>query len=467
MSAASSGSVQAASTAQLLATLSARASSPVPGGSDGKDSFAAHLQQQSAPPATTTPVRNPAVREGGGGGSQPSTGHGSDNRTAHPTSDTLRRSPAPPAATQASGSNTRKAADANQAQAADGDDDAVKASDDDSAASDGTQAAADGSDKVKAKSDDDADTSDSGKDDTAAAEGSAAASATPSDPNAGAAQPAAWLLALLSAGQAAPAPTPVSSPARTTAASAATTAIDGDGPAAGSLQGLFSSLATAAGQSAGQSAGQAAAQSGNGGGAGQNGAAALALLSGAAGAAAPADPGLLQALGHNAATRFENLLRGEVVPVPTATPLPSANTPLALHTPGWVDQLGTQVQLLLNDGTHEARIELNPKDLGSIQIHIKVGSDGADVRFAAAHPEARQALETSLPRLRELFAADGLALAQAQVGSQFQQHQGQRSFAQSQATPGGDGGDGDEAETAPATLAPVRVARLSLVDHYA
>jgi flagellar hook-length control protein FliK len=53
--------------------------------------------------------------------------------------------------------------------------------------------------------------------------------------------------------------------------------------------------------------------------------------------------------------------------------------------------------------------------LGPVEVRIDVRDGATSVWFGAAHPDTRSALEQSLPRLRELFAASGLLLADAGV----------------------------------------------------
>ena len=51
-------------------------------------------------------------------------------------------------------------------------------------------------------------------------------------------------------------------------------------------------------------------------------------------------------------------------------------------------------------------------------MKISVHQNAASVWFSAAQPDTRSALEQALPRLRELFSAQGLNLAQAGVSDQ-------------------------------------------------
>jgi flagellar hook-length control protein FliK len=61
---------------------------------------------------------------------------------------------------------------------------------------------------------------------------------------------------------------------------------------------------------------------------------------------------------------------------------------------------------------------VTPGQLGPVEVKISMQKDAASVWFTAAQPETRAALEAALPRLRDLFSAQGLNLAQAGVSDQ-------------------------------------------------
>ena len=84
-----------------------------------------------------------------------------------------------------------------------------------------------------------------------------------------------------------------------------------------------------------------------------------------------------------------------------------------------------------------------------MQIRIQVDEDGtAQVMFSAHHAQTRDALESAIPRLRDMFAEQGLSLMQANVDSGRSTF-AQRDFASSLAT--WRNWDGDEPDPAAAT----------------
>ena len=96
-------------------------------------------------------------------------------------------------------------------------------------------------------------------------------------------------------------------------------------------------------------------------------------------------------------------------------------------TPAWDQQLGQKVIFMAAGGEQSATMELNPPDLGPLQVVLSVNKDQATAAFTSAAPEVRQALEAALPKLREMMGEAGIALANATVSSGAeQQAAGQR-----------------------------------------
>src|SRR5437868_735552 len=104
--------------------------------------------------------------------------------------------------------------------------------------------------------------------------------------------------------------------------------------------------------------------------------------------------------------------------VPVATGGDASST-RALHQPvgssAWADELGTRMTLMASRGQHSASLRLSPEHLGPLEVRIAVRDDQASVWFGAAHADTRAAIEQALPRLRELFASQGLSLTDAGV----------------------------------------------------
>ncbi|MFZ2973798.1 MAG: flagellar hook-length control protein FliK [Ferribacterium limneticum] len=102
----------------------------------------------------------------------------------------------------------------------------------------------------------------------------------------------------------------------------------------------------------------------------------------------------------------------------TQQTLPPAITS-AINSPNWTQDFGSRVVWLAKNDQQVAQININPPQLGPIQITISINGDQTTAAFASSHPEVRQAIQDSLPQLREMFANAGISLGQANVGSQL------------------------------------------------
>jgi flagellar hook-length control protein FliK len=127
-------------------------------------------------------------------------------------------------------------------------------------------------------------------------------------------------------------------------------------------------------------------------------------------------------------------------------------------TPAWADEIGARVVMMTESGNHTASLKLSPEHLGPLEINITVHDDKASVWFGAAHADTRAAIETALPRLREMFASQGLSLADAGV---FREPPREQPVVKNSTT---SAGQGDATEEVAAISSR---ARLGLVDAYA
>jgi flagellar hook-length control protein FliK len=81
----------------------------------------------------------------------------------------------------------------------------------------------------------------------------------------------------------------------------------------------------------------------------------------------------------------------------------------------WTDELGGQLTWMTQRGLESGSLRVSPEHLGPVEVKISVQNGDASVWFGASHPDTRAALEQALPRLREMFASQGLALTDSGV----------------------------------------------------
>lgn len=98
--------------------------------------------------------------------------------------------------------------------------------------------------------------------------------------------------------------------------------------------------------------------------------------------------------------------------------------PLNLGQNAWETNLGSRLQMLVGQNVQSAEIRLDPPELGALDIKIKVTNDVATVNISSSHTQVREALETAIPRLREMFEESGLSLGDVNVRQEsFSQHE--------------------------------------------
>ena len=85
--------------------------------------------------------------------------------------------------------------------------------------------------------------------------------------------------------------------------------------------------------------------------------------------------------------------------------------------PALVKDLQQQFASLQEGDARTVELRLDPPELGRVTVRISIVGDEARVVFAAAQGGARELLETTLPRLREMFEEAGLTLGEAEVDS--------------------------------------------------
>ncbi|MGE8219327.1 MAG: flagellar hook-length control protein FliK [Stenotrophomonas acidaminiphila] len=186
------------------------------------------------------------------------------------------------------------------------------------------------------------------------------------------------------------------------------------------------------------------------------------VLPGAPAGNAPAatDPGAGAAL-------FGPLLQNlasvaEARPAPAFPPALSA--PVDMQAADFDDAIGARVGWLADQKIGHAHIRVTPNDLGPVEVKLQLDGDRVHATFSSAHAEVRQALESGLPRLREMLGEQGLQLAQADVGHR----QSEPGSSNTGGSGTGTGHDGEPGEAGALTGRDVRPLRLrGLLDAYA
>ncbi len=89
-------------------------------------------------------------------------------------------------------------------------------------------------------------------------------------------------------------------------------------------------------------------------------------------------------------------------------------------------ELGARVMLMAGQKWQEAEIQLEPQGMGKIRVQLSIDQEQqTNVQFMVQHSQAKEALDQSLPRLREILTQNGLQPGQTQVQHQAANNSGQ------------------------------------------
>ncbi|MED7668580.1 flagellar hook-length control protein FliK [Pseudomonas moraviensis subsp. stanleyae] len=162
----------------------------------------------------------------------------------------------------------------------------------------------------------------------------------------------------------------------------------------------------------------------------------------------------------------------------TANALP-VNQPIAMHQSGWTEEVVNRVMYLSSVNLKAADIQLQPAELGRLDIRVNMVPDQqTQVTFMSAHPSVREALDSQMHRLRDMFNQQGMGQVDVNVSDQNRGWQGQQGQEQAQQGQSGRtsaaGGrlDSADEELAQPTVAEVAAQTTSVigssaVDYYA
>lgn len=142
-------------------------------------------------------------------------------------------------------------------------------------------------------------------------------------------------------------------------------------------------------------------------------------------------------------------------------------TPLRLNA-HFQEGLMQRFQFMLGTEVQQARVIIDPPQLGPLDLRVAIQGGEAQVQMTAQQAATRDLLEQSLPRLREMFAEAGLQLTDADIRQGHQGAHNGADDARSAGTAGVFGQEGDAVGEDPALPVVVRqVEGYGLLDVYA
>jgi flagellar hook-length control protein FliK len=145
--------------------------------------------------------------------------------------------------------------------------------------------------------------------------------------------------------------------------------------------------------------------------------------------------------------------------------------PVPMQQGGWSEAVVDRVMLMSSQNLRSAEIQLDPAELGRLEVRISVNQEQTQVTFASPNAGVREALDAQMHRLREMFAQQGMNLLDVNVSDQSLNRgwQGQEGDGNGRGGSGRDGLAADEEllQHPVDTRGGTPIAARGLVDYYA
>ncbi|WP_028886513.1 flagellar hook-length control protein FliK [Teredinibacter turnerae] len=90
----------------------------------------------------------------------------------------------------------------------------------------------------------------------------------------------------------------------------------------------------------------------------------------------------------------------------------------------WAGQVAERTAMMVAQNLSTAELQLDPPELGPLQVKVTVHNDQATVTFVSANAQVREALDQSANRLRDMLGQQGVALGDVNVSDQSSQQSG-------------------------------------------
>ena len=127
----------------------------------------------------------------------------------------------------------------------------------------------------------------------------------------------------------------------------------------------------------------------------------------------------------------ENRNAAAAVATPNALPTPQDQSisrmqmpvSISFGKPQWAGMVAERAAMMAGQAIQSAELQLDPPELGPLQVRVHVQNDQVSVSFVSSHANVREALDLSASRLRELCDQQGMTLVDVDVSDHSAQQQ--------------------------------------------
>ncbi|SEK48902.1 hook-length control protein FliK [Colwellia chukchiensis] len=130
--------------------------------------------------------------------------------------------------------------------------------------------------------------------------------------------------------------------------------------------------------------------------------------------------------------------------VHSAKPMTAVNAEtIAVYRKDFANALKDKVMVMINQKVQQVDIQLDPPELGNVHVRVNLQQEQAAVQFIVQNPQAKEALEQHLGRLRDMLAQSGVDVGDTNIEQRAANEQNS-DHGGSQAQQRGDGQSGED-----------------------
>jgi flagellar hook-length control protein FliK len=126
-------------------------------------------------------------------------------------------------------------------------------------------------------------------------------------------------------------------------------------------------------------------------------------------------PGESNAGGGDGAAALQQLTSNAASASSDASPVPSLRVQADVGSAEFPQSLADRVSFMVDNSWSNAKLQVNPPQLGPIELQIAVQGDRAQVMMSTHSALTRDALEASVPKLREMLSSQGFTQVNVDV----------------------------------------------------
>lgn len=98
--------------------------------------------------------------------------------------------------------------------------------------------------------------------------------------------------------------------------------------------------------------------------------------------------------------------------------MPTVAVDTQLARPQWQEAFNSRVVMLAQDHRQVAHIQINPPELGPVEIRLNMNAEQTHIQFVSQHSVVREAIEDAFPKLRDMMNQSGVNLGDVNVSDQ-------------------------------------------------